>query len=227
MTTSSRCADSTRTASLAQSRPSGVSRRGTTTRLAVAAATSSSSPRHDASGATSSSMSQTQSAPSASAAAMPRAKPPALPTFLGRRTALTWGNPSRSRSRVPSPLALSTATTRSGGRAWASTASRHRRKSGARSNVTITTMTRSLMDAAALGPPPLDACHHASRKLLGEAPLAVDAGGEHQLLEALALELLDPLDQLVRGADQAGGADQVGFDQLGLARMQARVVEFV
>ena len=37
MTTSSRCADSTRTASLAQSRPSGVRRRGTTTRLAVAA----------------------------------------------------------------------------------------------------------------------------------------------------------------------------------------------
>ena len=36
----------------------------------------------------------------------------------------------------------------------------------------------------------LDARHDAARELLGEAPLPVDAAGEHQFLEALALELL-------------------------------------
>src|SRR5512132_3609766 len=56
----------------------------------------------------------------------------------------------------------------------------------------------------------LDALHHLARKSLGEAPLLVDPGGEHELLQALALELADLLDQLVRGAHQAGGPDQVG-----------------
>src|SRR5438309_9754117 len=73
----------------------------------------------------------------------------------------------------------------------------------------------------------LDARHHLAREGLREAPLLVHPGGEHELLQPLTLELTDPLDQLVRGADQAGGADQVGVDQLGLAGMEVRVVELV
>src|SRR5712691_4056759 len=73
----------------------------------------------------------------------------------------------------------------------------------------------------------LDARHHLAREGLGEAPLLVHPGGEHELLQALPLKLADLLDQLVRGADQARGADQVGVDQLGLAGVEVGVVELV
>ena len=74
-------------------------------------------------------------------------------------------------------------------------------------------------------------CSHARDHLAGErlrdGPLLGVARGEHQLLKALPLEVADPLDQLVGRAYQAGGADQVGVDQLALARMNVRVVVLV
>src|SRR6266446_4402293 len=69
----------------------------------------------------------------------------------------------------------------------------------------------------------LDARHHLAREGLGDAPLLIHAGGEHELLQALTLELANLLDQLVRGTDQARGADQTGVDQLGLARVKVGV----
>src|SRR6266850_847224 len=73
----------------------------------------------------------------------------------------------------------------------------------------------------------LDARHHLAREGLGEAPLLVHAGGEYELLQALTLEVADLIDQLVRGADQTRGANQVGVDQLGLARVEVGVMELV
>jgi len=48
-----------------------------------------------------------------------------------------------------------------------------------------------------------------------------------QLGQPLALQRAHALDQLVGRADEAGGPEQVGVDQLGLAGVQARVVELV
>src|SRR3989442_12305763 len=63
-----------------------------------------------------------------------------------------------------------------------------------------------------------------ARERLGHAPFLVDADGEHQFLKALTLELADLLDQRLGGADQAGGADEAGADQLGFPRVPLGVV---
>ena len=65
------------------------------------------------------------------------------------------------------------------------------------------------------------------RERLGHAPFLVDADLEHQFLKALTLELADLLDQRLGGADQAGGADEAGVDQLGFPWVQIGVVELV
>src|SRR5262249_1949098 len=62
---------------------------------------------------------------------------------------------------------------------------------------------------------------------LGHAPLLIHADGEHQFLKSLTLELADLLDERVGHADQAGGADEAGVDQLGFAGVQIGVVELV
>src|SRR3989454_8273557 len=64
-----------------------------------------------------------------------------------------------------------------------------------------------------------------ARERLGHAPFLIDADGEHQFLKPLTLELADLLDQRLGRADQAGGADEAGVDQLGFAGMQIGVVE--
>src|SRR5438093_1643778 len=66
-----------------------------------------------------------------------------------------------------------------------------------------------------------------ARERLGHAPSLVDADGEHQFLKTLTLELADLLDQRLGRADQAGGADEAGVDQLGFPRVQIGVVELV
>src|SRR6266700_3873866 len=66
-----------------------------------------------------------------------------------------------------------------------------------------------------------------ARERLGHAPFLVDADGEHQFLKSLTLELADLLDQRLGRADQAGGADEAGVDQLGFPRVQIGVVELV
>src|SRR5213594_3900206 len=72
--------------------------------------------------------------------------------------------------------------------------------------------------------PPRD---YPARERLGHPPFVVDADREHQLLKTLTLELADLLDQRLGGADQAGGADEAGVDQLGFSRVQIGVVELV
>ena len=64
-----------------------------------------------------------------------------------------------------------------------------------------------------------------ARERLGHAPSLVDADGEHQFLKTLTLELADLLDQRLGRADQAGGADEAGVDQLGFPWVQIGVVE--
>jgi len=69
--------------------------------------------------------------------------------------------------------------------------------------------------------------HHPPRERLRHAPLLVHTDREHQFLKSLTLELADLLDQRLGRADQAGGADEAGVDQLGFPRVQIRVVELV
>src|SRR5207245_4731982 len=63
-----------------------------------------------------------------------------------------------------------------------------------------------------------------ARERLGHAPFLIHADGEHQFLKALTLELADLLDQRLGRADQAGGADEAGVDQLGFPRVQIGAV---
>ena len=58
--------------------------------------------------------------------------------------------------------------------------------------------------------------HHEPGELLREAPLLVDPGREHELLEALRLQGPNPFDDLLRGAGEAGRPHEVGVDELRL-----------
>src|SRR5712691_11768323 len=63
-----------------------------------------------------------------------------------------------------------------------------------------------------------------ARERLGHAPFLVHPDGEHQFLKSLTRELADLLDQRLGRADQAGGADEAGVDQLGFPWVQIGVV---
>ena len=58
-------------------------------------------------------------------------------------------------------------------------------------------------------------------------PFAIYPGGKHQLLQALAFQLGDLLNQLLGAADEAGLPNEFGVDQFRLASVKVGVVEFM